>query len=289
MNTILTQSYLYKAGLLQFNGLNIINEMSDKVIDVLASDDGLEVAKKSKIKGLLSPGNWSLLKIEYLEGPHGEPNYETCENCKKSIRYVCTIMDDDEKIVGPDCALTLLPPGSKDAKEVENYIGRRVSRNKFVKNALKLFETAIEPSEDEKKTFRRLKSFYDNGTWKKSNVANWIEEANYAVLNKVKTAKAIVDELYKYKPIGLVSSNDDQKSDVRNLSTLAAKIWIKEILSDKVKELSKSFEHVFDEGINLRDKKYFFDPKSNDYISGFLFDEESLLKTKERSIWDIVL
>jgi hypothetical protein len=279
--SVLIQSYLHKAGLYQFNGLHIIKEMSDKALDLLAPEDGLEVGKKSKVKGMLQPGDWSLQKIEYLEGPHGEAEYETCENCKKNIRYVCHIMGDDSKVVGPDCALTLLPPGSEDAKAVEDYVGKRIKKNKFVKNAIKLFELSSEVTPEEKESFERLKKYYDGNGWKDIKGGSDVTPlSQFKALNFAKNGKWLTELLYNgYKAeafksgmSGLQFPAGRLEKDAKNISTYAVRKWFEKILNDQasLKALSQSFEKVWEEQVSLRNKKYFLDESGRGFVSEFL-------------------
>lgn len=278
--------YLFEAGLTQ-PVYKSLQEMSDKALDVLASDDGLEVAKKSKLKGKLNPSeDWTLKGIEYLEGPHGEANYENCENCSKQIRYVCTIMGEDEKIVGPDCALTLLPPGSADAKAVEDYVGKRIKKNKFVKNALKLFEDSSAQEAETTDAHNKLIRLLNSESYKRGKGLDFVRKDPAAFstlrnLNSVKNADYLVITLLS----GGIGVNYDTSSLKRDIAKYAVKEWIRSILesSDGIKSLSLAFEKVWAEDVSLRNKKYFYDPKPHQigFVSDFLEDFQDILGGNE--------
>ena len=275
------QKYLYEAGLTR--PFKTLMEMSAHALDILAPEDGLEVAKKSKLKGKLNPSeDWTLKKIEYLEGAHGEADYETCENCSKQIRYVCTIMGEDEKIVGPDCALTLLAPGSDDAKNVEAYVGKRIKKNKFVKNAIKLFVDSSEQDEATKDAYSKMSSLLKGGYYKQGKGPDFVKKdpvafSTYRNLNSLKNSIYLVSTLIS----GGVIVNYDSNPVKYAISNYAAREWIKEILGspDGIKNLSQAFEKVWAEDVSLRNKKYFYDPKPSPsgFVSDFLEEFKDIL------------
>lgn len=268
--------YLFESGLAH---VDVIQEMSDKALDdILASDDGLEVSKKAKFKGKLDPAeDWTLQKIEYLEGPHGEPEYESCENCQKNIRYVCTITgnDDDEKLVGPDCALTLLAPGSADAKSVEDYVGKRIKKNKFVKNAIKLFSD-LQITAEEHAAHQKLEKLIIAGHYKNGKGVEYVKKDPRAFaipvfLNNLKNADYLVSTLLSGNA-GVIYKEDPKPELISGIAGFAVKTWIAEILAspEKVQALSQAFEQVWKDDVSLKNKKYFYDPSHRGFISEFL-------------------
>lgn len=276
------QKYLFEAGLTR--PFKTLMEMSAHALDILAPEDGLEVAKKAKLKGKLNPSeDWTLKKIEYLEGPHGEADYETCENCSKQIRYVCTIMGEDEKIVGPDCALTLLAPGSADAKDVEDYVGKRIKKNKFVKNAIKLFVDSSEQDEATKDAYSKLSGLLQGGYYKQGKGPDFVKKdpasfSTFRNLNSLKNSIYLVSTLIS----GGVIVNYDSNPVKYAISNYAVREWIKEILgsAEGIKNLSQAFEKVWAEDVSLRNKKYFYDPKphpSVGFVSDFLEEFKDIL------------
>lgn len=132
--SVLIQSYLHRAGLYQFNGVRLVQEMSAEAA-ATSAEAGLEPEKKKRIKGLLPTGEYKATKFEKLEGPHGEPKYEECENCKKSIRYAVTVFGPDgDHIVGADCAIALTTGETQAA--IIDYVTNEKKKLKFLKQSM---------------------------------------------------------------------------------------------------------------------------------------------------------
>lgn len=281
--SVFLQKYLFEAGFYH-NSLvheNPLQEMSAKALDLLAPEDGLEVAKKSKIKGKLDPKqDWSLVRIEYREGSHGEAEYETCANCSKNIRYVCMINgDDDSALVGPDCALTLLKIGD-DIKQVEDFVGRRIKKNKFVKNATKYFEEQMVIKPDEQAAFDRVSRLIEGGAYKgmKQPSALFQQIADdpkgtgtFQVLNSIRNGTYFVEALRRNMQ-GIIYPNTPL-SDAVLLCRYSTKKWIEHILANKIPEIGQVFEKLWAEQITMRDKKQFFNPTTTTSLVSDFLDE----------------
>lgn len=290
------QKYLFESGLIDpFTSIyKSLQEMSDKALDILAPEEGLEVSKKAKLKGKLDPkDDWSLVRIEYREGAHGEAEYETCANCSKSIRYVCMINgSEDIAIVGPDCALTLLKIGD-DIKVVEDFVGKRVKKNKFVKNATKYFEEQMVIKPEEEAAFERVEKLIDGGEYKGAKQPNPVLEqiakdpkgfATFQNMNSIRNGTMLVEAVRK-NARGIVYPNTPL-DDAVLLCRYSTKKWIEYILTHKIPEIGQVFERLWAEQITLRDKKQFFNPTTTtSLVSDFLAEFKETIGG-EKSIFD---
>lgn len=228
----------------------VMTEMSDTVIKHIVSDDGLS-GKLTKGK-LSHKDGWVLGQIEYLEGPHGEAQYEHCDNCGKSIRYVCHLISPEEKQVGPDCALSLLT--GKDYETVEKYVGVRRKRVDFVRKIISWLD-----DETKALTDAEVSAFNDGVN----------------VIKQGKMGKVSPDVHIDYHGLGIEFQSKLFKEHDKVMSLATKQLW-QAVIKKKTADLVKHLESAFDnDKKSLKDKKYFFDMKKGD--SGFLSDNEDLL------------
>jgi len=261
----------------------------------VAKNDEKEIknfnSPSTNIIGRLDKNNgWQLKYYEYLEGPHGEAIFENCEHCGKSIRNVCSIVsfNGEESKVGPDCAFSLLTLDSEDINRLKNFVGNRLKQKKFLNAVLSYIEEISNfDDEIENDIYSLSIRFYINGGIELLNDKSKRELAflkKVMNLNYSNNSKWLLELLLDAEKRLLYSKgyegfsrNGDYLNHHLYLSKKAIRTWYRILLREKKSELVKAIKESFNNGIESRDKKYFFSEKRQTFVSAFLEDYMDIL------------
>jgi len=261
------QKYLYEAGLTQ--PFKFLQEMSAASFDASDNEAGLEPDKKKRIKGLLPTGEYQAVKFEKLEGPHGEPEYDQCENCLKQIRYAVTIVGpEDSHIVGADCAIALTTGETQSA--IIAYVSDEKKKIKFIKQSLAKIKEHCDfygnPAADRYKYYGK-----DFTVWDMFN------EAVGMGINTYKDMALFLANRGPVKIWNFIASkiSNPSKSDVINMQLIFNTLAYRLLLDKHAEALAKALDDALKSNKTLRNKNFFFEPNYGyvDFITEFGLDE----------------
>lgn len=242
-----------------------VHNVEQRYTVVIGEEDG--ITPYTKVGKLSGEKTWILNGIEYLEGPFGEPQYDRCAHCGKTIRYVVNLTTPDlepEAKVGPDCAITLLKH-AEDIKSVQDVVGNYQKKHKFIANITTFLKKEASDTKDHNSFLVLLEKATKNAQFK--NLWGSWEQVTYQSLALGKnTAKRL--------------ASFAQAADAQAVfKTFSTRMLLRSVLEKNSTALRECLEKVFLElKLTARDKKYFFDPKERfGPISEFLSDYRDAL------------
>lgn len=238
-----------------------LNEMSDKVLDKIEPDDGLEVEKKLRIKGKLpTDEEYALVAMGKSEDGHGEPKYLKCDHCGKTIVYIAKLGSPyGDHTVGTDCAIALTsgeartkepgPESVKTYKKVVDFVKKNRNKMNAIRNALKFYTkeakgiSGDEDFETVKLINNLSKGFGKVSQYNLAQIPFMTWRISYSNTDLSKAKKAIIRRI------------------------------ISNLLKDHVFEFKKAIEEAIEDGYSFRSKNYYW-PKNMSQGLDFLNDYE---------------